>query len=475
MTPYVASASAADREHWYSIFSLSCYGAAFAIVVWTSAPNESAYPLYALSNLGSLLALLAYPWIIEPNLTLLHQGWIWSAAYLVVTLLCGTCGFLLISNETVDRTASNTTAPSMSTATIFTRFLWIALAACGSAMLLAITNMICQEVAVIPLLWVLPLAIYLVSFIACFARRTIYRRWLFHPLFGMAVILALAVSRQPTSWDIPAYLLLLFVICMTCHGELVRLKPPSTQLTSFYLGKASPPVAHSAVSSSALVAPQVFNVLWELPIAEAAAAVTIIAVLLRDRDSWFYDRSVWLPVVLVWGVVLYFRALAVMFDVAVPWSTNYSVMFLAFALIAVWLVRRRGKVKLRGWLRPVQVFTFALIGMLTYYTLVQMKSLQRGALYASRNFFGTLTVLHDDKTISLKHGRTLHRLQILDPKFKDTPTSYYLADSGIGSLLLEERRGHFLVIARGRGWLGHRHHRCLRASGRLLPLLRNQP
>jgi hypothetical protein len=196
-------------------------------------PSQSAYPLYALSNLGSLLALLAYPTLVEPNLTLLTQGWEWSIAYFLFALLCVSCAFGFSSSHSV--VEDPVTQASPAAVPIFTRVLWVALAACASAMLLAVTNMICQEVAVVPLLWVLPLAAYLITFIACFARRTIYRRWLFHPLFAIAAILPLVLGNRPPTWDIVVYLLLLFAVCMMCHGELVGLKPAPSHLTSFYL------------------------------------------------------------------------------------------------------------------------------------------------------------------------------------------------------------------------------------------------
>jgi hypothetical protein len=414
-------------------------------------PTESAYPMYALSNLGSLLALLAYPVIIEPNSTLLIQGWAWAVAYLLFALLCGACAFSLLSAGRLPE-KEPTTRSSPTPVPFFTRVLWVGLAACASAMLLAVTNMICQEIAVVPLLWVLPLAAYLITFIACFARRTIYRRWLFHPLFAMVAILTLVLGRRPPTWDIFVYLLLLFAVCMMCHGELVGLKPSPAHLTSFYLSLATGGALGSAFVS--LAAPLLFTQLWELPITEVAAAIVVIMVLFRDRESWFYTSPLWLPILLVWAVVLYFRGAAALFHVAVPWGIYNYVMLAAFTLASLWLLRRRRGSSRFSWFRPAPFFALALVGVLTFNSVIQAITIARGSVYSSRNFFGILHVNRDEKTLSLRHGRTLHGIQIIDPRYRDTPTSYYLADSGIGSLLLEERHrlpGHLRVGVVGLG------------------------
>jgi hypothetical protein len=398
-------------------------------------PTQSAYPLYALSNFGSLLALLAYPILIEPNLTFFAQGWTWSAAYLLFTVACGACALVFSRTEATAYTISlsGTASPGK-----FTRLLWIALAACASAMLLAVTNMVCQEIAAVPLLWVLPLAVYLMTFIACFARRTLYRRWVFHPLFAMAAILTLVLGHRPPTWDIFAYLLLLFAVCMTCHGELVALQPAASFLTSFYLSVALGGALGSIFVS--LIAPRIFTELWELPITQIAAAILVIVILFRDRQSWFYTSPSWMPVLLVWGVVLYNREMVSLYRASPAWGNYDYYTLAACALVSLWLLRRRRNVPpYFPWLRPAPFFAIALVGVLTFHTVTQVIALSRASISASRNFFGVLHVSREGNAISLKHGHTLHGLQIDDPKAKDTPTTYYVAASGIGSLLLEER------------------------------------
>lgn len=400
-------------------------------------PERSAYPLYAVSNLGSLLALLAYPVLIEPNSPLFVQAWGWSLGYLLFALCCTGCA-LMTSRLPVeeDRKPAETPAPIP-----HLRYaLWIFLAACGSAMLLAVTNMICQEVAVVPLLWVAPLALYLLSFIACFARRAFYFRWIFHPLFAMAAILVLVANRGTILLEISAYLLLLFVTCMCCHGELARLKPPPSQATAFYLSVAGGGALGSILVS--LLAPQLFVGLWELPIALIASGVVVAVALFCDRQSWLYQSPSWLPLVLVWGVLLYFRAVASAFRVAPEWrATQYLVMALLTVFI-LRLLRRRSNRLLWGWFRPVQFFLPAFLAMLAFLSVGQMRTFFRGSLYATRNFFGTLRVMPGPGTFQLSHGRTLHGAQFTDPKHKNDPTLYYLPGSGIAILLTEYPKLH---------------------------------
>src|SRR2546426_744573 len=167
-------------------------------------PQDSVYRLYALSNLGSLLALLSYPFLVEPWLSLRTQARVWSWGFLAFALCCGFCAQRIGKDE-----GSPVTAPEPAEATAteggasspgkMLCGLWLALAACGSLSFLATTNQLCREVAVVPFLWVLPLSLYLLSFILCFARKNWYsRRWL-HPAFG-AALLCVVLLRDPESW-----------------------------------------------------------------------------------------------------------------------------------------------------------------------------------------------------------------------------------------------------------------------------------
>src|SRR6185295_6849671 len=164
--------------------------------------------------------------------------------------------------------------------------LWAALAACASLLLLAFTNYMSLNIAAIPFLWVLPLALYLLSFVLCFEASGWYRRWLFLPLLaaGLAGVCVTLTRSNPSIWAlIPLYSATLFTACMVCHGELARSKPHPQHLTGFYLMLALGGAAGGVLVG--LVAPNVFEDLYELPLGMLALPLLVIAALLRDRAS----------------------------------------------------------------------------------------------------------------------------------------------------------------------------------------------
>ncbi|MCX7008217.1 MAG: ferrichrome ABC transporter permease, partial [Kiritimatiellaeota bacterium] len=206
-------------------------------------PGASPYRLYALSNVGSLLALLSYPFYFETHFTRQTQAALWGWGFATFVVCCGLCVWLqwrktdsavraieaqeLASPETAQRPA------------LRSRVLWLLLPACASVLLLATTNKICQDVAVMPFLWIVPLGLYLLSFVICFDSP----RWYVRPPFlvallasGYGICWAMAQGIELALWkQVGIYSGALFVCCMVCHGELYRLKPAPRHLTSFYL------------------------------------------------------------------------------------------------------------------------------------------------------------------------------------------------------------------------------------------------
>jgi hypothetical protein len=206
---------------------------------WQRFQHAVPYRLFALSNFASLLALLAYPVAIEPFLPLAVQSYAWSAAYGVFVVLCGATA-LASSRHAPDGIARNPVAESSGAAksppSWRDRLLWIALSAMGSCLLLAVTNHLTQNIASIPFLWVVPLSIYLITFILCFDHP----RWYVRPAFVAGVVVLLPTmawfSGSLALWTAaPVFVLGLFVCCMFCHGELYMLKPGARYLTNFYL------------------------------------------------------------------------------------------------------------------------------------------------------------------------------------------------------------------------------------------------
>jgi hypothetical protein len=208
-----------------------------------SFPSSAPYRLFALSNLGSMLGLLTYPFLFEPWLTRTAQGWTWAGGFAVFVVSCALCGF---SSAAAASSASEVRAePGEATAlpSAAVRLLWVALPACASLLLLSVTNQLCQGMPSVPFLWILPLSLYLLSFIVCFEWPRAYSR----PFFLVAMALSLALVCYLLQLDTSATALLqiagfsvaLFVCCMVCHGELALSKPDPSHLTSFYLAVAA--------------------------------------------------------------------------------------------------------------------------------------------------------------------------------------------------------------------------------------------
>ena len=265
--------------------------------------DTAPYRFYALSNAGSMLGLLTYPVLVEPRLTSTHQAAGWSVVYATVVVLCGALALWFRRPVAAEELRLDPAeGPGWKI-----QVLWMALAACGSALLLSVTNHISQNIASVPFLWVIPLSLYLSTFILCFDRRNWYRRSVFLRLLGialggMAYALDPSFAVLPMKVLIPVYCAGLWVCCMFCHGELARLKPPPAQLTSFYL-MISLGGAIGAVLV-ALAAPHVFSSYYELQCSLGLCAILVLVVQYRD-PSGVFDRKRWQPAgLLLAGLVI---------------------------------------------------------------------------------------------------------------------------------------------------------------------------
>jgi hypothetical protein len=246
------------------------------------------YRLFALSNLASLLALVAYPFLVEPWITTRYQSIAWSVAYAVFVALCAAAGVSALRARPA-AVAENAARSKSSAAlepppSVRRQALWLTLAALGSFMLLAVTNHICQNVATIPFLWIVPLSLYLATFILAFDHPRWYRRRLFVVLTAAALpAMAVMFDSLELEYAIPIYLGGLFAVCMFCHGEFAQLKPAPRYLTTYYLMLSLGGAIGGLLVG--LVAPYVLPGHFEIVIGLIACGLLLIA-RTWSRGSW---------------------------------------------------------------------------------------------------------------------------------------------------------------------------------------------
>jgi len=395
------------------------------------------YKLYSISNLGSLLGLLSFPFLLEPMLRMKTQSLIWSLLFFVFVAGCGFCALkaqhAYEAGESVEETLE-TGSVVRSSPLIY--WLWFLLPACASALLLATTNLLCQEVTSVPLVWVLPLALYLLSFILCFDHPRWYRRSLFHPLFGVTLFFICAAMKvenfQAQGILLP---LVLFLACMICHGELVRLKPSVQRLTSFYLTIS----AGGAMGGIfvAIVAPHLFKFFTEYQLTLGFIVILLLVCLLLDPASWIFERDFRLPAALAGGAILaaylgglWFPDVAELLD---------GLRFYPFALLIAVLVVLSAYILGRGQNSPERGFRFVqicvgCIAVLALAALYRSTQFLDEPYRSARNFYGTVRVYRVPFAKLLWDGQTLHGGQ-LDPPNDREPITYYGKRSGIGILL----------------------------------------
>ena len=351
-------------------------------------PAVSPYRLYALSNVGSLLALVSYPVLIEPAIGRTAQTQLWSGGFGLFAVLSAACALWIWQRQPALATRDGTAATAEATfedapppSNLTTRLLWLGLAAVASVLLLAVTNQISQDVAVIPFLWILPLSLYLLSFIIVFDHDKWYNRTVFTlaliPAMAGVVWMLFYDVEAPVLLQIGVYSIALFICCMACHGELARLRPHPRYLTSYFLGIAAGGVLGGVLV--AVVAPRVFDLFFELHVGLLACCVVVLFAITRDKRSALHrGRPLW-----AWGTIaVSYVVLAVTLRVHVSQSTNFSID-------------------------------------------------------RSRNFYGILRVYEEgtgtpSETRSLLDGRILHGLQFTASNRRRFPTTYFTTSSGVG-------------------------------------------
>ena len=423
--------------------------------------SQSPYRLYAFSNLGSLLGLLSYPFAVEPWMSLRQQAWLWSGGYVLYAILTG---FLAVNvagrgRAMVTSHQSKTPKPGL-----YTHAIWLGLAMWACIVFLATTNRICQDIAVVPFLWVLPLSLYLLSLIICFDKPRWFSRTVFHPAFAAAVFLACLVLNGWADNNgrllIGVYSLVLFVSCMVCHGELARAKPEKHHLTSFYLMIALGGAAGGLFV--ALIAPHLFKGFWEYQFGLWGSAAFLFVVLLRDRSSWIYSSQFGLPAIALSTALLPgITSLA-----SEGRAQSWKFLPILGLLFGFWAVIHWGQKENDSRLRAVPLFCTAALVMLGAVLIFPVWSRSRDVAWSRRNFYGVLTVRTRDwndpetRAYSLYNGRIIHGLQFRAEDRRNIPTTYYSMGSGIGKAftrlrerLLNSGQLHIGVVGLGIGTL----------------------
>lgn len=368
--PYLLlSATGPLVQHWYSeVF-----------------PGRSPFRLYAVSNLGSLLGLLTYPFIFEPLLKLPQQTKIWSAAFVVYGILAMFAAMVLWRRAAFAKPVS----PEVSHSTpvpFLNVLMWIAFSACGSMLLLSLTSQMCQDIAVVPFLWVIPLSLYLLSFIIAFDHDRWYHRAVTIPLAAAAIGMTIwlmnrqhATTEWPLVWQIVIYCSAIFFCCMICHGEVARIKPGVRNLTGYYLSISIGGAIGSMFVN--LLAPQLFDGFWELHLA------FVLLGLLTTIQLWrIFPRHRTQPIFIT-GTFIWIVGLVTMMI-----SLNHHIRYTG-----------------------------------------------NHAIETIRGFYGVLKVTRERADTeyeyrSLYHGRISHGRQYVSNDYRFMPTNYYGLRSGVGAV-----------------------------------------
>lgn len=368
-------------------------------------PTRSPYRLYVLSNVGSLLALISYPFLFEPVMSVTTQSNAWSVGFGVFSLMTiglatyvsrslskkGAEGLAGVADASQVKGASGeggeaaaAAEPEESAPTFGRKMLWMGLAAVASLMLLATTNQMCQEVAVIPFLWILPLLLYLLTFIIVFAGDKWTARGFWMPALAATTAATLWAMFEGVGlgiiWQVVIYSLNMFVTCMVMHGEMVRLRPHPRYLTSFYLMMSLGGALGGLFVSA--VAPFVFLGFWELHVGIGLAWALSLGLLYAGRKG----------------------------------------------------ERRRVHVAVRAARIAVGTGMIVVMCVLGYHVYNQLGN----TVFLSRNFYGLLRVKReissqtDREYNKLTHGAITHGLQYTDPALRCVPTTYYGPTTGAG-------------------------------------------
>jgi hypothetical protein len=420
--------------------------------------GKDPYFLYAASNAGSMLGLLGYPVLVEPTLSLARQSQAWTAGYGLLMALLAACAVALWrSPKPAAQTAPDefeAEPPADGAPSWGRRLRWLLLALVPSSLLLGVTTHIATDIASVPLLWVVPLALYLLTFIFVFARRQLLpHRWMLRvqPFFVLPLAAWFCLNVSGTNWlMIPLHLLTFFVVAMVCHGELAATRPDPRHLTEFYLWMSVGGVLGGIFN--AIVAPLVFPAVIEYPLVLVASCLLRPAMgpELRRLRAWLLDLL--LPAVLAAALVAVIQGGGALLGREIKlWEGG--------ALLALGAVAALSFIG-----RPLRFALAAGALMLTGTLLVNQSNWSpwgllrdSGVVHGERSFFGVIRVRHDGfcNTNTMIHGTTRHGMQNLTAKLRREPLTYYYRTGPIGQVIQSmndaRRLNRMAVIGLGTG------------------------
>lgn len=386
-------------------FALSTTGPLIQAWQSTTHQDQSPYRLYALSNVGSMLALISYPFLVERFFPLAQQATGWTVGFFLFAVSCCWCGWQAIGSKNWETNQKETTSAESKkqSGSVGIVLFWILLPMAASIMLLATTNLLCQEVASVPFLWILPLSLYLLSFIICFDRPALYRRRVFTPLLIASVFVSVTLVHLNVFAGLTLQIAGLAAVCfassMTCHGELERLKPEAQDLTAFYLW-----IAVGGALGGIFVcvfAPLLFTGFYEFHLGLAICLVVAFGTILGFGPNRKSRPNRGMP--------------------------EYLVSFGAFMALALVCG------SLMYFLDPANV---------------------PGLVYRGRNVYGLASVVDRGDMRLFINGRIEHGAQSMVPGTEHSHTGYYVPKSGVGIAFESYRRQRDAPIKMGVVGLG---------------------
>jgi hypothetical protein len=418
--------------------------------------SHDPYFLYAASNTGSLLALLAYPVVVEPTLSLHTQSSAWTAGYVTLGLLIAFAGIVAWRDrapaaalDPLDESMVDLLEPLP----LGRRLRWVALAAVPASLMLSVTTHLTTDVAAVPLLWVVPLSVYLLTFVLAFAKRPLLsHRWLcaLLPVVVLPPLLTISLALTAPWWALLlAHMSALFVVAMVCHGELAADRPSVARLTQFYLWIS----VGGALGGlfNALVAPLLFHSIVEYPLGLLAACLLrpdatrarVVGQPMQPAQTVpaIRERAIWQD--LAWAVGALALALVVgraIIATGHPSSATFAIGIPLVIAIAQWPFSRRFALCLAA-----TVLAVHLIDRHDYRDLV-----------IDRNFFGVVKVrvTPDEKYHVLMHGNILHGMQPLITNANERPVAYYGPAGPMGQIFATDpARPRVGVVGLGIGTL----------------------